>query len=162
MIEPQLDTNQQHQHTNNHHGNNLLDASFQSNDTTNEELSSNKLYANEDSLPNPRTSSVSSTSSAFNTSNYSTLSGSNASSIQDNLIRIGYTKCLQIFLYHSSNLLLNRNNLHKDKIKNVSCYVLEIYKMFIRKIKMDHYTWYLKYLNNFFPMKNLINRIYYC
>ena len=56
--------------------------------------------------------------------------------------RIGYIRSLQIFLFHSSNLLLNRTNLQRDKIKNVCCYTLEIYKMFIRKIKMDYYTWY--------------------
>ncbi len=57
--------------------------------------------------------------------------------------RIGYMRCLQIFFYHSSNLLLNRNNFQRDKIKNVCCYTLEIYKLFIRKIKMDNYTWTL-------------------
>lgn len=56
--------------------------------------------------------------------------------------RIGYIRSLQIFLFHSSNLLLNRTNLQRDKIKNVCCYTLEIYKLFIRKIKMDYYTWY--------------------
>lgn len=85
-----------------------------------------------------RTSSISSASSAFNLSlmlNQTTYNNSN------NHTRVGYTKCLQIFFYHSCNLLLNRNNLQKDKIKNVSCYLLEIYKLFIKKIKMDHNTW---------------------
>jgi hypothetical protein len=58
--------------------------------------------------------------------------------------RIGYIRCLQIFFYHSSNLLLNRQNLRdRDRIKNVCCYTLEIYKLFIRKIKMDQTTWNL-------------------
>ncbi len=69
-------------------------------------------------------------------------SGSNLSLINPSeSTRIGYLRCLQIFFFHSSNLLLNRNNFHRDKIKNVCCYTLEIYKLFIRKIKMDHYTW---------------------
>ncbi len=55
--------------------------------------------------------------------------------------RIGYMKCLQIFFFHSSNLLLNKTNFQRDKIKNVCCFTLEIYKLFIRKIKMDYYTW---------------------
>lgn len=59
------------------------------------------------------------------------------------LTRIGYMRCLQIFFYHSSNLLLNRNNFQRDKIKNICCYTLEIYKLFIRKIKMDSQTWTL-------------------
>jgi len=64
-------------------------------------------------------------------------------STADSSPRIGYMRCLQIFFYHSSNLLLNRNNFQRDKIKNVCCYTLEIYKLFIRKIKMDSYTWTL-------------------
>lgn len=59
------------------------------------------------------------------------------------LTRIGYMRCLQIFFYHSSNLLLNRNNFQRDKIKSICCYTLEIYKLFIRKIKMDSQTWTL-------------------
>ena len=55
--------------------------------------------------------------------------------------RVGYMRCLQIFFFHSSNLLLNRNNFKSDKIKNICCYTLEIYKLFIRKIKMDPHTW---------------------
>ena len=57
--------------------------------------------------------------------------------------RVGYMRCLQIFFFHSSNLLLNRTNLQRDKIKNICCYTLDIYKMFIRKIKMDNQTWTL-------------------
>lgn len=58
--------------------------------------------------------------------------------------RIGNVKCLQIFFYHSSNLLLNRVNLQRsDKIKNICCYALDIYKAFIKKIQMDSYTWYV-------------------
>lgn len=57
--------------------------------------------------------------------------------------RVGYMRCLQIFFLHSSNLLLNRTNLQRDKIKNICCYTLDIYKMFIRKIKMDNQTWTL-------------------
>ena len=59
----------------------------------------------------------------------------------EQLTRIGNVKCLQIFFFHSSNLLLNRTNLQRDKIKNVCCYTLEIYKLFIRKLKMDSQTW---------------------
>lgn len=55
--------------------------------------------------------------------------------------RVGYMRCLQIFFFHSSNLLLNRTNLQRDKIKNICCYTLDIYKLFIRKIKMDNQTW---------------------
>ncbi len=62
-------------------------------------------------------------------------------SMPNNSTRIGYMRCLQIFLFHSSNLLLNRNNFQRDKIKNICCHTLEIYKLFIRKIKMDCYTW---------------------
>lgn len=94
----------------------------------------------------PRTSSVSSASSAtvgtwLSLANLPADSPAAAAALQAAATRIGYARALQIFLFHSSNLLLNRHNLHKDKIKNVACYVLEIYKMFIRKIKMDHYTW---------------------
>jgi hypothetical protein len=86
---------------------------------------------------NERTSSVSSATSAlsYNSANLSLQTPVNE------MTRVGYTKCLQVFFFHSSFLLLNRYNLQKDKIKNVSCYLLEIYKLFIRKIKMDHYTW---------------------
>jgi hypothetical protein len=59
----------------------------------------------------------------------------------EQMTRIGSVKCLQIFFFHSSNLLLNRTNLQRDKIKNICCYTLEIYKLFIRKIKMDPQTW---------------------
>lgn len=87
----------------------------------------------------PRTSSVSSSTSSGAATAWLGYLDSPAAHLA--ATRIGYAKSLQIFLFHSSNLLLNRNNLHKDKIKNVACFVLEIYKIFIRKIKMDHYTW---------------------
>ena len=76
-----------------------------------------------------RTSSISSSASLVN------------DLFHQNQTRIGYMKCLQIFFFHSSNLLLNKTNLQRDKIKNICCYTLEIYKLFIRKIKMDYYTW---------------------
>lgn len=85
-----------------------------------------------------RTASVSSTtSSVFSYSQYP--SSSFHSSVDQ--YRIGYVRCLQIFYYHSSHLLLNKANFSKDKIKNVCCHLLDIYKLFIKKIKMDHYTW---------------------
>ena len=62
-------------------------------------------------------------------------------SISGETTRIGYMRCLQIFFYHSSNLLLNRNNFQREKINKVCCYTLEIYKLFIQNIKMDNYTW---------------------
>ena len=64
---------------------------------------------------------------------------SNSNSVEQ--IKIGYVRCLQIFYYHSSNLLFNKANFSKDKIRNVCCYLIDIYKVFIKKIKMDHYTW---------------------
>ena len=77
-----------------------------------------------------RTSSVSSSGSSL--INYDMLNHNT---------RIGYMKCLQIFFFHSSNLLLNKNNLNRDKIKNICCFTLDIYKLFIRSIRMDYYTW---------------------
>lgn len=73
----------------------------------------------------------------------STLNNSLMSKDSNEMTRIGYMRCLQIFFFHSSNLLLNRNNFQRDKIKNICCYTLEIYKLFIRKIKMDSHTWTL-------------------
>ena len=81
------------------------------------------------------------------TPSLSTSGGSNvvssayASSSYGEQTRVGYMRCLQIFFFHSSNLLLNRTNLQRDKIKNICCYTLDIYKLFIRKIKMDNQTW---------------------
>lgn len=71
----------------------------------------------------------------------SSASGVFDSLVQQNQTRIGYMKCLQIFFFHSSNLLLNKTNLQRDKIKNICCFTLEIYQLFIRNIKMDYYTW---------------------
>lgn len=72
----------------------------------------------------------------------SVLSNRSVSLTIKNENRIGTIKCLQIFFYHSSNLLLNRINLQRsDKIKNICCYALDIYKTFIKKIQMDSYTW---------------------
>ena len=98
--------------------------------------------------------SLATTSSEFITSHLSekfqrtsSLSSSLYSSVNnytfhaDQATRIGYVKCLQIFFFHSSNLLLNRSNLQRDKIKNICCHTLEIYKLFIRKLKMDSQTW---------------------
>ncbi|CAF0829024.1 unnamed protein product [Brachionus calyciflorus] len=85
-----------------------------------------------------KTPSVSSSSSILS------LKTTNQSDImqQQSLTRIGSVKCLQIFYYHSYNLLLNRANLQRpDKIKNICCYLLDIYKTFIKKIQMDSYTW---------------------
>lgn len=159
MLEPppQLQALNQQQHQSDqqqqqqHQYSNILDTSMQSSDAVSIHTSSEvpNTAATEDAMSTttssglllptyPRTSSVSSTSSALSASS---VAAAIANIDPVLLTRIGYAKSLQIFFYHSSNLLLNRNNLHKDKIKNVSCYVLEIYKMFIRKIKMDHYTW---------------------
>lgn len=76
-----------------------------------------------------RTSSVSSSSSLH-------LSNMLLNKSNINQTKIGYIKCLQIFYYHSSNLLQNRLNLQRsDKIKNTCCYLLDIYKLFIKKFK---------------------------
>jgi hypothetical protein len=85
-----------------------------------------------------RTSSVS--SSVYSSVSNNTIS-TTATSFSGEQTRIGYVRCLQIFFYHSSNLLLNRTNLQRDKIENICCYTLEIYKLFIRKLKMDSHTW---------------------
>jgi hypothetical protein len=84
-----------------------------------------------------RTPSVSSMASStlFN-------SGGAATSVAYNeQTRIGYMRSLQIFFYQSCNLLLNRANLQREKIRNICCFTLDIYKLFIQKIKMDNYTW---------------------
>ena len=79
---------------------------------------------------------------SLSSSIYSSISNyTHQPSSAEQMTRIGNVKCLQIFFFHSSNLLLNRTNLQRDKIKNVCCYTLEIYKLFIRKIKMDPQTW---------------------
>ena len=83
---------------------------------------------------------------SISSSVYSTISsgGGGGGGLQgEQMTRIGNVKCLQIFFFHSSNLLLNRTNLQRDKIKNICCYTLEIYKLFIRKLKMDSQTWTL-------------------
>jgi hypothetical protein len=106
---------------------------------------------NDSNSPTRRLSFISSSSATSTTkiSNNPSMSQS-LMTIRDNTdntasyycdIRIGHMKCLQIFFYHSSNLLLNRNNLTRDKIKNVCAFLLDIYKQFIKRITMDFETW---------------------
>ena len=100
--------------------------------------SSSTINLNENKFQRATSLSSSVYSSVSNGGGYLQLGHAN---FAENLTRIGYVKCLQIFLFHSSNLLLNRSNLQREKIKNVCCYTLEIYMLFIRKPKMYSQTW---------------------
>ena len=57
--------------------------------------------------------------------------------------RIGSTRSLQIFFFHSCNLLLNKSNLQRERVRNICCYTLDIYKLFIQKVHMSADTWHL-------------------
>lgn len=154
---------QQHQHPSGlHQQHHLLDTSFHSNLSGGSMIGGGSELGGEDydTISNlnyhcPRTSSISSSTSSGAASAWLGYLDSPAAHLA--ATRIGYARCLQIFFFHSSNLLLNRNNMHKDKIKNVACFVLEIYKMFIRKIKMDHYTWYDLCFVFFLVVKTIFN-----
>jgi hypothetical protein len=82
-----------------------------------------------------------SSSSSFRTQSVSSTASHGSSAANDQL-RIGQVRCLQIFLYHSSQLLLNKSNyVAREKCRNVCCYLLDIYKTIVKKLKMDSYTW---------------------
>ena len=56
-------------------------------------------------------------------------------------IQIGYTRSLQIFFSHSSNLFLNRYHLLRMKPSNICTHALDIYKTLIKTIQIDSTTW---------------------
>ena len=130
------------QSNNNNNDNNNLDSPMSKSITDDDKsISGTSINSTEFTFSNNNNNNNSNSEVFHRTSSIS----SSASLVNDlfhqNQTRIGYMKCLQIFFFHSSNLLLNKTNLQRDKIKNICCYTLEIYKLFIRKIKMDYYTW---------------------